>query len=122
MKYSIPHKRELNDEEKVLLHFLFTREKPEWLDLINKLKVIARCGCEKCPSVLFGTSFDDEIKPNQPLLIDYVGTGINGESIGVAVFGNDILPTELEFWSIDGQENIEVIPSIESLKPMIAGC
>lgn len=118
MKYSIPDKRELNDKEKKLLAFLFNKKKPEWLDIINKIKVIARCGCGKCPTVLFGISFEEETKTNQPLLIDYMGTGKNGELIGVALFSNNKIPTELEFWSINGQTDVIEFPDLETLKPM----
>ncbi|MCW3075012.1 MAG: hypothetical protein JWP69_2081 [Flaviaesturariibacter sp.] len=118
MKYSVLHKRELNDEEKAMLQFLFSVEKPEWLDLLTKIKVIARCGCGKCPTILLGTSFQDEPQINQTLLIDYIGVGANGEQIGVTVFGNNEIPTELEFWSIDGQVNDVVIPDLETLRKM----
>jgi len=119
MDYSIKHLRELNEKEKELLRFMFSKEKPEWLSLINNLKIIARCGCGKCPTVLFGFSFDDEVKTNQSLLIDYMGMGENGELIGVCLFGNNEMPCELEFWSIDGQNAIMEIPSISTLKPPI---
>ena len=118
MKYSIRHERELNNDEEELLRFLFSKRKTEWLDIINRIKVIARCGCGRCPTILLGTSFDDEIKTNQPLLIDYLGYGINGQKIGVSVFGNEAGPTELEFWSPDGYKDVERIPTLETLEPM----
>jgi hypothetical protein len=120
MKYSIPHNRELNEEEKELLHFLLIHRKPEWLHFINTIKVIARCGCGNCPTVLFGTSFQDQITTDQQLVIDYQGTGKTGAPIGVALFGNDMLPTELEVWSIDGQADVVEIPALETLKVMSA--
>jgi hypothetical protein len=119
MEYSITHKRELNEKEKELLHFLFGKEKPEWLSLIDKLKIIARCGCGKCPTVLFGFSFDDEVKTNKNFIIDYSGNGVDGELVGVSLFGNNEMPIELEFYSIDGKKDIGEIPAIKTLKPVI---
>ena len=47
MKYSIPNKRELTKPEIEFLTYLFEKEKPEWTNLIENLKIIARCGCGK---------------------------------------------------------------------------
>ena len=105
-------------KKKKLLHFLLIREKPEWLHFISIIKVIAKCGCGKCPTVLFCTSLQDQITTDQRLLIDYLGTGKNGEPIGVSLFGNNKVPTELEFWSIDGQTDVIEIPSLETLQLM----
>ena len=115
MEYSITHKRELNEKEKEILHFLFLNEKPEWLNLIDKLKIIARCGCGKCPTVLFGFSFGDMAKTNESLLIDFDGKDKYGNLVGVSLFGNNEMPTELEFYSIDGQAEVTEMPLIESL-------
>jgi hypothetical protein len=118
MEYCITHKRQLIEKEKELLQFLFSKEKPECQSLIDNLKIIARCGCEKCPTILFGYSFDDEVKRNQSLIIDYIGKGENRELIGVSLFGNNEMPTELEFYSIDGQNEVTERPIIKTLKPL----
>lgn len=115
MKYSIPDKRELTKSETEFLTYLFGKEKPEWNNLIGNLKIIARCGCGKCPTIIFGKTFDSEIK-NGNLIIDYAGKGKNGELIGISVFGTDQMPTELEFYSIDGESEITEMPKIETLK------
>ena len=115
MKYSIPNKRELTKSETEFLTYLFEKEKPEWNNLIGTLKVIARCGCGKCPTIIFGKTFDSEIQKGS-LIIDYVGKSKNGKLIGISVFGIEQMPTELEFYSIDGEtENIEM-PKIETLE------
>ena len=54
MKYSIPDKRELTTIEAEFLLQLCQKEKPEWTSLIEDLKVIARCACGKCPTILLG--------------------------------------------------------------------
>ena len=115
MKYSIPDKRELTKSEIEFLTYLFGKEKTEWTNLITNLKVIARCGCGKCPTIIFGETFDSEIQ-NGNLIIDYAGIGKNGELVGISVFGTDKIPTELEFYSIDGESDIIEIPKIETLK------
>jgi|TARA_B110000037_G_scaffold188099_1_gene219149 hypothetical protein len=115
MKYSIPDKRELTKSEIELLTYVFEKGKTEWTNLIENLKVIARCGCGKCPTIIFGKTFDSEIQKGN-LIIDYAGKGKNGELIGVSVFGTDQMPTELEFYSIDGESEIIEIPKIETLK------
>lgn len=115
MKYSIPDKRELIKPEIEFLTYLFKKTKPEWNNTIEDLKVIARCGCGNCPSILFGKRLDSEIQKGN-LIIDCAGKGENGELIGVSVFGNDQMPTELEFYSIDGKSKIIEVPKIKTLK------
>lgn len=117
MQYSISDKRALKQEEIQLLNYLFTTSKPEWIALISKLKVIARCGCGKCPTILFGETFESEIQKGE-LLFDYVGEGPNREKIGVSLFGTDRMPTELEFYSIDGESDVIEIPKTDTLRPL----
>lgn len=116
MKYSIPEKRELTKSERELLVYLCTKEKPEWLSLLSNLKVIARCGCGKCPTILFGKTLDAEIQ-KENLIIDYVGKSEGNRLIGISVFGTDEMPTELEFYSIDELTETIVMPKIETLYP-----
>ena len=60
MKYSIPDKRELIKSEIEFLTYLFRKEKSEWTNLIGNLKVIASCGCGKCPTIIFGKTFEHQ--------------------------------------------------------------
>ncbi|RRO13461.1 hypothetical protein [Flavobacteriaceae bacterium 14752] len=117
MKYSIPDKRELTEPEIEFLTYLFREEKTEWIKLISSLKIIARCGCSKCPTIIFGKTFDAQIQKGN-LIIDYTGKGKNGELVGIMLFGTDQMPTALEFYSIDGASDVTEIPKIETLKPM----
>jgi len=116
MKYSIPDKRELTKYEIEFLTYLFEKEKREWINLIGQLKVIARCGCGNCPTIMFGENFESKVQKNENSQIDFTGKGKNGELIGISVFGNDKMPTELEFYSIDGESEITEMPTIETLK------
>jgi len=110
MKFSIKHKRELNIKEKELLRFLFEREKKDWINLIDTLKVVARCGCGNCPTILFGNNFNDDITDGY-LLIDYYIKTNNQGIVGISLFGNENMPTQLEFYSVDGVSNINEIPN-----------
>jgi hypothetical protein len=74
--------------------------------LLDKLKVIARCGCGECPSIILGENYNSEDQ-NGRLIIDLQAEGLKGEKIGISVFGTDEMPTELEFYSIDGENEIK---------------
>jgi hypothetical protein len=117
MEYSIPEKRELSEIEVQLLSHLFKMEKPEWISLIGNLNVIARCGCGKCPTILLGETPDSEIQIEN-LIIDYIGKSPNGQEIGISLFGTDTMPTELEFYSLDGEFDVKEIPMVETLRPI----
>lgn len=117
MKYSVSDKRELTNSEIEFLIYLFGKEKSEWTNSIRNLKVIARCGCGKCPTIIFGKTFNSEIQ-NGNLIINYAGKGKKGELIGISVFGTDKMPTQLEFYSINGESDIKEMPEIDTLKSM----
>lgn len=116
-KYSIEYKRELTEEEMEIIRFLIQEEKPNLKNQIKDLKVIGRCGCGKCPTVMLGTSFDDDIIINESIIADYHGVDNNQNPIGVTLFGNNKI-TELEFYSIDGliEPDIIEIPLINTLQ------
>ncbi len=118
MEYCIPDKRELRKEEKELLIFLLEKELPELKKNIDNLKVIGKCGCGKCPTILFGLSFEDSPIKNATLVIDYQGKGINGELIGTSLFSSGGIPTELEFYSLDGMNEIIGLPLLETVTPL----
>ena len=119
MNYSVPYKRELTKTEIEFLNYLCGREKKEWLNIIPNLKVIARCGCEKCPTILFGKTFEYDVIKGKLIIDYYTGKGENGELIGITLFGNDQMPTELEFYSIDGESDVVNIPRINTLKSIL---
>jgi hypothetical protein len=105
--YCIPYFRDISNQEHDLLTFLLTKEAPERLRQIDSLKVIGKCGCGACPTVLFGLSFTDEpITSNHYILADYSGKNSNGGHTGVLLWANDAIITELEGYSLDGSEQI----------------
>src|SRR6266403_5969237 len=63
--YCLPLRRELTAEERALLRKLIEQTGTQRAELerqVEQLKVVARCGCGKCPGVLFGFGQDDEPK------------------------------------------------------------
>jgi len=114
--YYIEHKRELNNIEIKLLQYLLAHSGlSNYLDSIAKVKVIARCGCGKCPTVLFGESFSSQHLKNPYDLTKYMGTAANGTKVGVALMGTDKQISGLEAWSCCGGE-FDSWPNTETLQ------
>lgn len=114
--YAIEEHRSLTEEEVGLLQFLLQREAPERLSEIKSLRVIARCGCGRCPTILFGKN-----EKNTPSLgkfnemANYIGKTSNGVVVGVALLEREGELSELEAWSPVG-DDIYQSPSIASLE------
>jgi len=114
-EYCIPHKRELNETEVGLIKFLLADSGfNEFLPCLNTLKVVARCGCGSCPTVLFGNSLTSAPVTSAPELVKYVGTSNQGAKVGVALMAKNGQLTELEAWSVCGGE-FEKWPGINTL-------
>jgi hypothetical protein len=111
MSYSKPHRRPLSEEEKQYLIILFQNARPEWHNLLDQLTVIARCGCNNCPTILLGNNVNDQPISNQPIIAELFGSDMNGELVDVVLYGNDNKPTELEFTSY-GSHNLTELPPI----------
>jgi len=121
MEYCIPHRRELTEEERELLRFLLADDSVHALQ-IDRLKVVARCGCGQCPTVLFGESLDEEPltasgATTGDIVADYYGLAKNGTTVGVTLHERDGKVAELEA-SVAFDGEIEGWPSIESLIPV----
>ena len=114
MPYSIPHKRELSQIERALLEYLISREATERLSEIDNLKVVARCGCGECPTVLFATSLEQEPQQLGKELASYSGQNSEGIEVGVVLRECRGEITELEAWSPHGPE-IKTWPPLDRL-------
>ena len=114
--YCIPVKRNLTRAEFALLHFLIGQAK-EINVSVDDLKVVARCGCGKCPTILFGRSFDDEpiTSKDAERLLGWSGRAENGTLVGIGMFSKDGMPTELEAWSVDGGD-IDNWPPLDAIQ------
>jgi len=112
--YCIVIRRELSVEEKALLSYLLKREAPDRLaDLVN-LKVVARCGCGKCPTVLFGTSLSSEpITSRSPSkeIASYRGRNAEGVEVGVVLSERKGQLAELEAWAPVGGDILSWPPA-----------
>jgi hypothetical protein len=117
MEYHIELKRELSEEEKKILSHVLSNT--IYSNQIDSLKIIARCGCGKCPTVLFGQSFDDAPIPNGQDVVQYQGVNSDGEIVGVTVMAAAGRLTELEASSFSGG-NIYSWPYIQDLEPINA--
>ena len=116
--YCIPDRRELTDTESALLYFLLKQ-----VDSVSvgagDLKVVARCGCGECPTILFGKSIGDEpiTSSDSNAVMNWSGRAANGALIGIGLFAKDGMPTELEAWSVDGGE-VVTWPPIEAIEQL----
>jgi hypothetical protein len=114
--YCIPCRRELTSEERDLVRFILEREAPQRLYELETLKVVARCGCGQCPTILFGTSPDTEPNTAHPFdeVATYYGRNHDGALVVVVLIDRDGRLSELEAYSPEGVE-IRSWPSIASL-------
>lgn len=114
--YCIPDRRDLSETELSLLTFLLSQVDDIALQA-SDLKVVARCGCGECPTILLGKSKGDEpiTSPDSHAVMDWAGRAGNGTLVGIGLFTKDGVPTELEGWSIDGGL-VETWPPIEAIE------
>jgi len=115
MEFCIPHKRELTQEERDLLSF-FVKGQPAREAQIDRLKIVARCGCGECPTILFGESFDDEpLTTGYMEIADYWARATNGTLVGVVLFESGGRIAELEAVGWDG--DVDGWPPVDALVP-----
>jgi len=114
--YCIPDKRDLTPTELALLDFLLKQVDGVTVEA-SELKVVARCGCGECPTILFGKSMDDEpIKSSDSrAVMDWSGRAANGTVIDIVLFAKDGIPTELEACSMDCGD-VETWPPIDEIQ------
>lgn len=114
--YCIPDNRELTSEEMRLLQHLIGIS-DEVTVAFDGLKVVARCGCGQCPTILFGESLDSKpiTSKDSESIRAWSGRADNGTLVGVGLFALNGTPTELEAWSVDGGE-VESWPPIDALE------
>ena len=112
----IPDKRDLTRTEFALLDFLIGQAE-EISVSAKELKVVARCGCGRCPTILFGRSLDDEpiTSKDADERMDWSGRAENGTLVGIGMFSKGGMPTELEAWSVDGGD-IEHWPPLDAIQ------
>ena len=85
---------------------------------VEDLKVVARCGCGDCPTVLFGLSFEDApLTGPFRIIADYSGLADNGTLVGIGLYEREGRIAELEAWTVDGGP-VSSWPPIDTLSRM----
>lgn len=113
--YSISEPRPLREPERDLLSFLLSREAPGRKHEIDSLQVRARCGCGRCPTVMFHDKPEKD-RSEERILADYQGGNPESGLIGIILWERAGRLSELEAWSIDGSD-VEDWPDVGTLRP-----
>ena len=117
--YSIPLRRELSTEERAILSHILEREAPARVHEIGRLKVVARCGCGACPTVLFGASLESEPHTPRPFveIATYIGRNKFDVLVAITLIEREGELSELEAWSPEGGD-LQAWPPTSTLQPM----
>ena len=115
--YCLPLHRELSTGERALLTHILEREAPARLPEVARLKVVARCGCGTCPTVIFRSSLDAEPLPARPFaeIANYWGRNEDGVLVGVVLLEREGQLSELEAWSPEGGE-VKAWPALSEIE------
>ncbi len=113
--YHIPARRSLTTEEREIIRILVAQTAPERLAEIDELEVHGRCGCGKCPTIMFRGA-PDEKKEGQGIVADYQGGDDTVGRVGIILWERDGELSELEAWSIGGREVVGW-PTLDSIRP-----
>jgi hypothetical protein len=106
--YCIPHRGDLTAEEKLILRRLVeqTAERRAIFESqIDSLKVVARCGCGRCPGVLFSLDINAEPKLGPfETVASLRGRASDGVEVGAYLLVRDGQLSELEAIAWAGDE------------------
>lgn len=91
--------RPLSSRESLLLFELLSYVPKLYAEHVSSLTVIGRCGCGSCPTVFF-----NEPNSTESHIVSCSGKDELGNAVGVALLAIESTLTQLEFWSLDGQE------------------
>lgn len=106
-------KRAPTAHELALLRRLLQGQDAVFREQLDRLCVVGRCGCGKCPTIFF--------RPHAPGfseadLVSLVGVDEQGGLVGVVLLHDDDTLTQMEFYSVDGHAPWSA-PKPEGLKP-----
>lgn len=105
--------RPLRDTERACVDRLLEGAAPEYLEQVDDLRVVGRCGCGRCPSVFFVAA---ENAHHEAALVSLTGRDKLGGLVGAALLVSGGRLTQLAFHSVDGHEPW-LVPEVETLKP-----
>lgn len=102
--YCLPDLRELTDVERGLLQHVVASLAPIRSGEIDGLRVVARCGCGACPTIIFGGKSESQPLPAMPFneLGTLFGRNREGVLVGVTLLERQGQLSELEAWSPEG--------------------
>jgi hypothetical protein len=92
-----------------------TSEAPAYLDQLPRVSVIARCGCG-CPTIELAVG-GRAARPSSPstILTDAAGKSPEGVGVGIIVHGREDLISELEIYSLAGDDAKITLPRIQDV-------
>lgn len=114
--YSIPERRALTEEERAIIRRLVSAACPERIADADALEVFARCGCGKCPTIMFHATPETK-KEAERVLADFQGGDARSGLVGIMLWERDGQFSELEAWSIDRPE-VPAWPKLETIRPL----
>ena len=114
--YSIPERRALTEAERVIVRRLVSAVCPERSAEAEALEVFARCGCGKCPTIMFHAT-PEKKKESERVLADFQGGDPQTGLVGIMLWERDGEISELEAWAIDRSE-VAAWPALETIRPL----
>jgi hypothetical protein len=110
--------RVLRPEERQLLEWLLKHGTPEattYLEQLGTVSVVSRCGCG-CPTIdLAVGGCAAPLSSATSILADVRGRSPEGVVVGIIVHGREGLLSELEIYSLAGNEGSFSLPRIDDL-------
>ena len=116
----VPDERSLSQEEIGLLEWLLTHglsDASQYKLQIPKLRVVSRCGCG-CPTIDFALAAARKNGPSH-IIADAEGISPEGVHVGVIVHVREDEISELEVYSLAGEQSRFSLPRPESLRAMV---
>lgn len=116
--YCLPEKRALSDHERALVEHMLRRERPQLLGQLPRLRVVARCGCGQCPTVLFSDQPDGQPDTAHPWGDELMtwGEDRHGNVVEALLILRDSKVSELEISVLSGSATQYDLPLLEFLE------
>jgi hypothetical protein len=113
--------RALTEDERALLEWLLhhgTSAAAMYLEQLPMVSVVSRCGCG-CPTIDLAVNGRAAlISSPTTILADAEGVSPEGVLIGVILHGREALISELEIYSLGGDEEKFSLPRIDDLESL----
>ena len=114
---TVREKRPLSSEELALLEWLIDHGRPDaskYRSQIPRLRVVSRCGCG-CPSIDVAIGSTSHKTGASHIIADGEATSAEGALVGVILHVREGEISELELYSITGQETRFSLPKPETI-------